>query len=359
MNVGLVIYGSLATISGGYLFDRMLVDKLRKQGDSVEIVSIPRRSYALNLADNLRDWRPSGLDLILQDELNHPSLFLANRRTHRVPIVSIVHHLRSSERRSAPENSIYRQIERLYLNTVNGFVFNSHQTRKSVECLTSQVMPSVVATPGGDRLGTTSSAHVEARAAQPGPLHLIFVGNLIPAKGFDLLLDALGELPREDFHLDAIGSDKAAPEFAARMRRMAQERRLPVTFCGVLRESALAAMMRDAHVLVLPSFYEGFGIAYLEGMAHGLPALGTRAGAAPDLVTSGENGYLIEPGDAHALASHLAALARDRVLLARLGEAALRRYNDFPTWDQTTDRIREFLSAVAAEHASDLPAKRG
>jgi hypothetical protein len=155
MKLGLVIYGSLATISGGYLFDRMLVEKLRKRGDSVEIISIPPRSYALNFADNLRDWHRSGLDLILQDELNHPSLFLANRRRHRVPLVTIVHHLRSSERRSACENAIYRSIERLYLNTVDGFIFNSEQTRRSVERLTGRAMPSVVATPGGDT-GTTS-----------------------------------------------------------------------------------------------------------------------------------------------------------------------------------------------------------
>jgi glycosyltransferase involved in cell wall biosynthesis len=359
MNIGLVIYGSLATLSGGYLFDRMLVEKLRQRGDSVEIISIPRRSYALNLPDNLRDWCPSGLDVILQDELNHPSLFLANRRPHRAPILSIVHHLRSSERRSASQNAVYRQIERLYLNTIDGFIFNSDQTRISVERLTGRVMPSVVATPGGDRLGTTTTELVRARAAQPGPLRLIFLGNLIPAKGLEVLIDALGAVPRGNFQLDVIGSENAAPEFAARMRRAAQERRLPVTFSGVLDERGLTARLQDAHVLVLPSYYEGFGIAYLEGMAHGLPALGTRAGAVPDLVTSGENGYLIEPGDSRALADYVAGLARDRGLLARLSEGALRRYAEFPTWDQTTERIRAFLLAVANDRASDAPIHGG
>jgi glycosyltransferase involved in cell wall biosynthesis len=184
-------------------------------------------------------------------------------------------------------------------------------------------------------------------------LRLIFVGNLIPAKGLDVVLDALGGLPREQFHLDVIGSDDAAPEFAARIRHSVQERRLPVTFRGVLDKRALSARLQEAHILALPSYYEGFGIAFLEGMAHGLPALGTRAGAMPDLITSGENGYLIEPGDSRALAEHLAGLARDRGLLARLGEGALRRYSEFPTWDQTTGRIRDFLSAVATDRASD------
>jgi glycosyltransferase involved in cell wall biosynthesis len=356
MKIGVVIYGSLATMTGGYLFDRMLVQKLRTSGDSVEVISIPRRSYALNLADNLRDWHPRGLDLILQDELNHPSLFLANRRPHSTPILSIVHHLRSAERRWGAENAVYREIERLYLKTVDGFIFNSDHTLRSVEQLISRALPSVVATPGGDRLGTTSSARVRARAAQPGPLRLIFVGNLIPAKGLDILLDALGELPREHFRLDVIGSEHAAPDFAARVRRTAQERHLPVTFWGAMDEPALSVRLQEAHVFALPSYYEGFGIAYLEGMAHGLPALGTRAGALPGLVTNGENGYLTEPGDSRALAGYISGLGRDRRLLARLGEGALRRYNEFPTWDQTTDRIRDFLSRVALERASDTRA---
>ena len=106
MRIGLVIYGSLDTLSGGYLYDRMLVEHLRRQGDEVEIFSLPWRDYARHLTDNLstgllRRLQGSRLDVLLQDELNHPSLFWLNRRLHvNYPIVSIVHHLRSSEKRS-------------------------------------------------------------------------------------------------------------------------------------------------------------------------------------------------------------------------------------------------------------------
>ena len=87
MHLALVIYGSLDTVSGGYLYDRMLVQHLREQGDEVEIVSLPWRNYAVHLTQNfapqLRNWR--GYDAILQDELNHPSLFIANRIIKRSP----------------------------------------------------------------------------------------------------------------------------------------------------------------------------------------------------------------------------------------------------------------------------------
>jgi len=351
MKIGLVIYGSLDTISGGYLYDRMLVEKLRERGDSVEVVSIPRRAYAMNLLDNLKDWPPAGLDVIVQDELNHPSLFLANRRPRQVPIITIVHHLRSSERRSAAENAFYRRIERMYLTTADGFVFNSEQTRISVQRLTGKAMPSVVATPGGNRLGTTEPAHVRARAAEPGPLRVVFVGSLTPAKGLAVLLGAMGHLPKEQVHLDVIGPEEAMPAFVASMHRLAQARRLSVTFWGTLNEHMLATRLQHAHVLAVPSYFEGFGIVFLEGMAHGLPALGTFSGAVPEVVTDGEHGYLIQPGDIHALAERLGHLAQDRKLLARLGEAALRRYGEFPTWDQTTERIRDFLLTVSPRSA--------
>ena len=84
MRIGLLIYGSLDTLSGGYLYDRKLVEHLRQAGDSVEIVSIPWRSYPAHLADNLslrlyRRLRDLPVDILLQDELNHPSLALVNR----------------------------------------------------------------------------------------------------------------------------------------------------------------------------------------------------------------------------------------------------------------------------------------
>ena len=105
MRIGLVIYGNLDTLSGGYLYDRKLVEFLRDEGDEVEIISIPWRNYAAHLTDN---FSPSLLgrldspnfDVLIQDELNHPSLFLLNRRLKSLvnyPIISIVHHLRSCE----------------------------------------------------------------------------------------------------------------------------------------------------------------------------------------------------------------------------------------------------------------------
>ena len=86
----------------------------------------------------MRQWsnrlRAADVDVLLQDELNHPSLFGVNRRLRgrvRYPIVSIVHHLRSSEEHPPLLRRLYRQVESLYLNSVDAFIYNSHTTRAS------------------------------------------------------------------------------------------------------------------------------------------------------------------------------------------------------------------------------------
>src|SRR5690349_19317164 len=147
MKIGLIIYGSLDTLSGGYLYDRKLVEFLRTQGDTVEIISLPWRNYAAHLTDNFTFKLPPGLDLLIQDELNHPSLIGANRGQHPYPIISLVHHLRCSELRPKWQNDLYRLVEKEYLKSVDGFIFNSQTTKGVVNGLMDHELPSVVAYP--------------------------------------------------------------------------------------------------------------------------------------------------------------------------------------------------------------------
>jgi glycosyltransferase involved in cell wall biosynthesis len=111
-------------------------------------------------------------------------------------------------------------------------------------------------------------------------------------------------------------------------------------------------MYKQAHVMVVPSSYEGFGIVYLEGMGFGLPAIGTTAGAASEIITHSEDGYLIESDDAKTLANHLNELATNRVLLVELSLNAVRRYKSQPKWDETAKSIREFLQQFVGAGSS-------
>lgn len=343
MRLGLLIYGSLDTLSGGYLYDRRLVEYLRSQGDTVQIISLPWRNYLAHLTDNFTFRLPPGLDLLIQDELNHPSLLAANARPHPYPVVSLVHHQRHSEQHPASLNAVYRAVERGYLRGVDGFIFNSQTTRRLVENLLDEPKPGVIAHPPVDRFGLRVTEAEAARRAGGGELRLLFLGNVIPRKGLHTLLAALREL-RFPFRLDVAGSLSMDPAYARRMQALAAG--LPVTFHGALEDAALAGLMSAAHLLTVPSFHEGFGIVYLEGMGFGLPAIGGRQGAAEEVITDGEDGFLIPPEDAHMLAERLRLLASDRARLARMGAAALRRYSREPVWEDSAASIRSFLQKM-------------
>jgi glycosyltransferase involved in cell wall biosynthesis len=349
MRLGLVIYGALETVSGGYLYDRRLVEHLRRAGDTVEVLSMPWGPYGRCLAHNLEghylDRMAQPFDILLQDELNHPSLaWLNGRLGRRPPVISIVHHLRCSEARPAWQNRAYASVERRYLRSVDGFIFNSQTTRAAVEALAGAGRPSVVAHPAGDRLGAPLDAGTVARRAREGPLRVLFVGNLIPRKGLNVLLEALAGVD-EPWELAVVGSETADPAHAARLRSQAGRLGLNprVRFAGNLPDDALREEMARAHLLAVPSSYEGFGIVYLEGMAFGLPAVATTAGAAPEIITDGTDGFLVPAGDAAPVSRRLALLARDRERLAAMGTAALARFGRHPTWEQTGAAVRAFL----------------
>lgn len=343
-SVALVIYGSLDTVSGGYLYDRELVGHLRARGVAVDVVSLPWRDYAAHLGDNAdvdaliaRIGHPA---LVLQDELNHPSLIAVNRRLcGRMPIVSIVHHLRCSERHPAELERMHMLVERAYLRTCDAFVFNSETTRASVEALLGGSRPHVVAYPAGDRFGAQPAA---ARALGSPPVAL-FVGNVIERKGLLTVIHALSDAP--GWHLRIAGREFAEPEYTALARARIDALGLAgrVTWLGALDDGALAAEYARADALVVPSQYEGFGIVYLEAMGFGLPVIASRGGAAGEIVSDGDNGWLVAPDDPSAVAAGLRALTQPDVY-ARMCAAARARFDMHPRWRQSCGTIARFLA---------------
>src|SRR3954468_8324005 len=118
MRGGLVIYGSLDLVSGGFLYDRMVVDELRAAGVEVEVVALPWRRPAAALAENLRPWPAlDGCAVILEDQLGRPAVFARTERRGR-PIVALVHTL------SWPPGtvSLPALIERRYFASVDGTI---------------------------------------------------------------------------------------------------------------------------------------------------------------------------------------------------------------------------------------------
>jgi glycosyltransferase involved in cell wall biosynthesis len=162
------------------------------------------------------------------------------------------------------------------------------------------------------------------------------------------LLQAVARLPPGDWRLTVVGSLTMAPDYVDTVRRqIARDGLSPhVTLLGGVPHAVVATHLAQSHVLAVPSFYEAFGIVYLEAMRFGLPIVASTAGAAHELVTHGQEGFLVPAGDADALARHLRALTRGRDRLLRMGLAAMRRARCHPTWAESGGRIREFIQTL-------------
>jgi glycosyltransferase involved in cell wall biosynthesis len=357
MNISLIIYGTLDDLSGGYLYDRMVVDYLRSRGARIDILSLPWRNYAKHLMDNFSSNLPRILgeripDLLLQDELNHPSLFFLNRRLRKTincPIISIVHHLRSSESRPAWQNGFYRWVEKRYLETADGFIFNSKTTRLVVNGLLEKECPSIVAYPGSDHLKPDISEQmIVERCMRPGPLKILFTGNVIPRKGLHTLIHALARLPGQSWELTVAGGLSADVRYAERIKRLISREGLEdrIKLMDTVSQENLVGLLKSHHCLAVPSFYEGFGIVYLEAMGFGQPVIASTAGTVPEVIQDGREGFLIPPGDTIALAGYISKFINDRQLLLNMSLAARKRYLEHPTWAKSAARVYDFLDEM-------------
>jgi glycosyltransferase involved in cell wall biosynthesis len=181
-----------------------------------------------------------------------------------------------------------------------------------------------------------------------GPVRaLLCVANLLPHKGHTVLIEALAQISDLEWALLCIGSLERDPDTARDIRQMISAAGLGrrITLAGEQRPQAVEAAYRAADLFVLPSFHEGYGMVYAEAMAHGLPIIGTTAGAIPETVPH-EAGLLVAPGDPLALAQALRLLIGQPAVAARLAAGSRAAAARLPNWPQATERWERELDRL-------------
>lgn len=357
MRIGLVIYGDLNVVSGGYLYDRQLVAYWRSQGHQVTIFSLPWRGYGRHLTDNFntnwsRKLHQAQIDILIQDELAHPSLVGVNwflQRQARFPLISLNHLLRSTEPHPRWKNILFCKLERRYLRQVDGFIHNSVATAEATKTLCQCEKPAVVAYPGRDHWSLAlSEGEIKHRAAEHSRLQILYVGNYIVRKGLHVLLAALAKLDPTSWHLTAVGRRDLEPTYVRQLEKTIEKLGLQaqVSLTGPRPYADMPSIFQAHQLFVMPSLYEPFGIVYLEAMGAGLPVIAATAGAGRELINHGENGFLVTPGSTAEISEYVQKLSQDRALLAEMGIAAQARYERHPTWTETAAQITTFLEGM-------------
>jgi D-inositol-3-phosphate glycosyltransferase len=188
---------------------------------------------------------------------------------------------------------------------------------------------------------------------------VLFVGRIEPLKGLDILLEAIALLRQRDFGvcpfcLVIIGGDSTESEAAmsAEMTRLQElSVRLGLTdlvaFLGKRDQDTLPYYYSAAEAVVVPSFYESFGMVALEAMACGTPVVASQVGGLAFLVQDGVTGLTVPYEEPAALADRLALLLKDPDLRARMGRQAANFARAY-SWEIIAGQI----VAVYAELAS-------
>lgn len=170
------------------------------------------------------------------------------------------------------------------------------------------------------------------------------IGRVERMKGFDLLLDAMAQVSLSDVRVVIAGEGADMDNLRAQAQALRMSQR--VHFLGRLTPSGVAAAMRAADVVVVPSRQEAFGIVALEAWRAGTPLVASSRGGMAEFITDGEDALIVDPADQHALTEAIRRLLTDSDLAHRLSAAGCARVVDFG-WE-----------AVAARYLDLYPVKK-
>jgi glycosyltransferase involved in cell wall biosynthesis len=212
-----------------------------------------------------------------------------------------------------------------------------------------------IARPGAD-LG-------EPAPGTPGGGRFLCVAAVVPHKGQDLLLDALGGIPELSWSCTCVGALDRDPPFVEQLRTRAACSGVldRISFPGPRGGEELRRHYQGADALVLPSRLEAYGMVVTEALAVGLPVIAAAVGGVPEALgrtADGLPGVLVPPSDADALGEALGTWLRDAGLRARLRRAARARRETLEGWDATARNVAAALIAADDEPHRVLAARR-
>lgn len=347
------IPGDLTTATGGYIYDRHIVEGLRVSGWDVQVLGlgdgfpypdVPTQQKACESLLALEAGVPLVVDGLAFGVLPE----VASRLQQRHPLIALVHHPLAFETGlSAEQSAHFKDTERRALAHATLVVVTSPATLQDVVdhfAVPRQAITSIL--PGTDRVSTV------LRPIRQGPLQLLSVGSVVKRKGFDVLLAALAELTDLSWYLTIAGDltrdDQAVAQLPLDLCRFDLLERVRVL--GAVDSAHLQQLYAQADVFVLASRFEGYGMAYAEALAQGLPVIGTTAGAIPDTVPA-TAGLLAEPGDVDSLRHALRQIIQDQGLRQRLARGALLAAAQQPSWADSAALFEKAIECACSAYA--------
>lgn len=175
---------------------------------------------------------------------------------------------------------------------------------------------------------------------------VLYVGRLKKYKGLEYLIMAMREVVKEtlDARLLIIGKGDYADELVSLTDKLGLKN--IVKFCGYVSEERKVELMRKAHVIVVPSVKEGWGIPVIEAAACGTPAIGTDTTGLRDSIINGKTGFLVPYGEPKILAKKIIGILKNDDLRDKLSKNAIRWARNFG-WDKGLCKFETIVTAIS------------
>jgi glycosyltransferase involved in cell wall biosynthesis len=347
LEAAFAIPGDLDLPTGGYTYDRRVLQLLPKFGVAARHLPLPASFPDPTAADLFKTARAlaaaASNAVLLVDGLAYGAMPGAVIGCARAPIVALVHHPLCLEAGlAATRQEALRRLETAALALARKVIVTSPLTQRTlIADFAVAARKIAVAEPG------TDPAPRAARAGQQ-PLQLLSVGAIVPRKAFDLLVRALAPLRDRDWQLTIAGptdrSRQALADVEGAVRTTGLGQR--IALAGPVDKDRLARLYASADAFLMASLYEGYGMVLAEAMARGLPIVCTRGGAAAETVPDCA-AIKVPPGDERALTLAIQQLLDDRELRQRMAQAAWSAGQKLPRWEDTARIVANVIAEVA------------
>jgi glycosyltransferase involved in cell wall biosynthesis len=344
--VTFAVPGDLAIPTGGYAYDRRVIEELRKLGWQVEALDIgdsfPNPGNAQRgVARYILETTPHDVPLVI-DGLAYgviPEIAEKLAKTHA--IVALVHHPLALETGVSVEvAAALHQSERAALSHARKILTTSASTADILLAdygvTTDQI---TVAEPGHDPVA-------QVTGSSDGIVRLLTVGSIVPRKGYDVLIAALAQITDLPWHLTIAGDRTRDPQTAAALDAAIAKENLGsrITLHGILSDDELTAAYCGSDIFVQASLFEGYGMAAASAIAHGLPIVATSGGALGKTV--GNAGMVVPPGDIPAFANALRRMIANSDERQRHRAASQAAAGNLQSWQTTAMQFAAALEVL-------------
>jgi glycosyltransferase involved in cell wall biosynthesis len=322
-----IVPGSIETRTGGYEYDRRIIEQLRARRWIVDVWEIDKGAALPPLRDG---------GVVVVDGLTLDSISDAEDTGRRLKLVLIVHMPGASGIDEGP-----------VLKAARAIVVTGPGAKRAIVAGGVDTEWVTIVEPGTMRVPDDLLGRPTRNESGSGIVRFLSVGNVTEGKGHDRLVSALRLMSERNWHLTIVGSLSRDPAAAAGLRGLIRELALEdrIDLTGELAMPALRRHFLFSDAFVLATLHETYGMAVAEAIASQLPVVSTSVGEIPKIV--GDGGIIVPADDVGALAAALKRFLNEPALRVALRAGARRARERLSTWDHAGDEMSALLERVS------------